>query len=475
MGLRQIRIDRHVEARRSPFDAAQHQVLHCIEADGSARDGVAHRGSDLIGAEYLHQPQNLHELALALLTHPGFHKTPQRGELLRQPPAGQWRSLVKRVDLLLDQGQVMQRIKHEVFPLVGARMTCDHLRAARDHHVMDITAHNYIAVAVGRRHRVVIEAVAHQRQRGDSRGHLLASIVRRRQRHLKGGKITLQPLADRPITAAQTVSHSTAAAFQQIGIQRLEALEHRNWYEEVASRIADQPFDLALVVAFARPAEPVLEKIVRLQFGEHARALPLAITEDAGHRDLGVVIQDRLWNPAEECERPNMAIAEGFRRLCRIADHEAGVRVRQVKSEEVDLALYAPDDADGLTKVGLSMPRRMHQRHEHLLRLLTPAGHIILYNRDATREPILTAEPLKDPLRRMLLLLRSRLVVPKNVVDHWNKWIKLWLRRRLLAHITRRHREPYHLGYRPRAKPKPSSRRPFAQSLDLNRIANPPI
>src|SRR5258706_11454040 len=44
-------------ARWSPFDAAQQQVLHCIEADCSARDSVAHRGSNLIGAEYLHQPQ----------------------------------------------------------------------------------------------------------------------------------------------------------------------------------------------------------------------------------------------------------------------------------------------------------------------------------------------------------------------------------------------------------------------------------
>src|SRR5450759_5810678 len=98
----------------------------------------------------------------------------------------------------------------------------------------------------------------------------------------------------------------------------------------------------------------------------------------------------------------------------------------------------------------------MHQRHEHLLRPLPPTRHVILHNRDAAREPILTAEPLKDPLRRMLLLLRSRLVVPKNVVDHWNKWVKLRLRRRLLAHITRRHRKPYHLGYRPRVKPEPS-------------------
>src|SRR5271168_4154836 len=71
MSLRQIRIDRHVEAGRASFDAAQHQVLHGIEADCSTRDGVAHRGRDLIGAEHLHQSQNLDELALALLTHPG--------------------------------------------------------------------------------------------------------------------------------------------------------------------------------------------------------------------------------------------------------------------------------------------------------------------------------------------------------------------------------------------------------------------
>jgi acyl dehydratase len=59
--------------------------------------------------------------------------------------------------------------------------------------------------------------------------------------------------------------------------------------------------------------------------GEHARPLPLAVTEDAGRRDLDVVIPDRLWHAAEECKRPNVAVAEGFRRLCRIANHEAGV------------------------------------------------------------------------------------------------------------------------------------------------------
>src|SRR5271169_5476700 len=124
---------------------------------------------------------------------------------------------------------------------------------------MDVPANKYIAVTVARRHRVIVEPVAHQRQRGDPSRRTLAGVVRRRRQRLEGGKIALQPLADRPIMAAQTVRHSTAAAFQQMGVQRLEALEHRDWYEVVPSRIADEPFDFALVVAFARSAEPVLE------------------------------------------------------------------------------------------------------------------------------------------------------------------------------------------------------------------------
>src|SRR4030088_2982531 len=206
--------------------------------------------------------------------------------------------------------------------------------------------------------------------------------------------------------ATQTVSHSTATAFQKMGVQRVEALGYWDGYEEVPARIADQPFDFALVIAFAGSAEPIIEQEARLELGAHARPLSFAVPEDAGHRNLGVVIQDRLGNPAEEGERPDVAVAEGFRCLCRIADHEAGVRMRQVKSEEVDLALDATDDADGFTKVCLSMPRWMHQRHKHLLRPLPPASDIVLHDRDAARDPMLIAQPLEDPLRRVLLLLR---------------------------------------------------------------------
>ena len=50
---------------------------------------------------------------------------------LGQPPTRQWCGLVERVDLLLDQGEIMQRIEHEVLAYV---------RSARDLSLMHIAA-----------------------------------------------------------------------------------------------------------------------------------------------------------------------------------------------------------------------------------------------------------------------------------------------------------------------------------------------
>ena len=77
-------------SRRGGRRSMWHRI-RCLTAskpDCSARDGVARRGGDVVEREHFHQPQNLHELALALLAHPGFQKTPECHELFRQPPAG---------------------------------------------------------------------------------------------------------------------------------------------------------------------------------------------------------------------------------------------------------------------------------------------------------------------------------------------------------------------------------------------------
>jgi hypothetical protein len=262
-------VDRHVEARRAPLDAAQHQVLDGIEANRASRHRIADRSGHIVDAERLHQAQHLHELAFARFAHARFQEAAQRRELLRQLPADQRCGLVERIDLLLDQRQVVQRIEHEVFPLVGAGMPGDDLRPAGDHHLVHVAAHHHLAVAKACRHRVVVAPVAHQRQRGDGRGHLLAGIVRWGQRLLQSGQIALQPRADGLGVAAQAIAHALATAREQMLVQRREAVEHRDRHQEVAPREADQPLDLALVVALARSTEPILEQVMRLQLTEH--------------------------------------------------------------------------------------------------------------------------------------------------------------------------------------------------------------
>src|SRR5438552_16881748 len=109
--------------------------------------------------------------------------------------------------------------------------------------------------------------------------------------------------------AAQAVVHAPAAALEQMRIECLEAGKCWHRHHEVPARIADQPFDLAFVIALAGPAKSILKQVVGLQLAEHTRALPIAVTQDAGHRDLGVVIEDRPRYPAKEGEGLHMPVA----------------------------------------------------------------------------------------------------------------------------------------------------------------------
>ena len=75
-----------------------------------------------------------------------------------------------------------------------------------------------------------------------------------------------------------------AALFGESIVEGREALARFNGDQEVPPDEADQSLDLALVVALARPAEPVLEQIVGLKLREDARSLPLPIAQDPGNR-----------------------------------------------------------------------------------------------------------------------------------------------------------------------------------------------
>jgi hypothetical protein len=107
-------------------------------------------------------------------------------------------------------------------------------------------------------------------------------------------------------------------------------------------------------------------------------------------------------------------VAEGFRRLRRIGRHKTRVRVRKIHRKEVDLAFLPADDPDRFTKIHLCVPGRMIQRHEHLLRSLPAQRHVVLYDCDPARIPVLVPKPLKNPLRCVLLLLRPVFVLGQD-------------------------------------------------------------
>ena len=127
----------------------------------------------------------------------------------------------------------------------------------------------------------------------------------------------------------------------------------------VAPDIADQPLHLALVVALAGSSEPVIEKVMALQFREHLRAQPLSALHDLGHREPGVVIQDRLRHAAEKLKGCNMTVTEGFRRLSGICFDEAAVRVRQIHAKVMEPDFLARYVAIRFAKIRLGVARTM--------------------------------------------------------------------------------------------------------------------
>jgi hypothetical protein len=62
--LRQVRVNLKIQPRRTPFDAAKHQVFDRIEADHTARDRFSDPGQHIVEAEHLQQAQDLDELTL---------------------------------------------------------------------------------------------------------------------------------------------------------------------------------------------------------------------------------------------------------------------------------------------------------------------------------------------------------------------------------------------------------------------------
>ena len=82
--------------------------------------------------------------------------------------------------------------------------------------------------------------------------------------------------------------HPFQASALQVGIERIEAIEERHRDQEIAPRVLHQTLYFSLVIALAGTVEPVLEQVVRPQFGEGAGALTPAVSQYLRHGQLGL-------------------------------------------------------------------------------------------------------------------------------------------------------------------------------------------
>ena len=185
-----------------------------------------------------------------------------------------------------------------------------------------------------------------------------------------------------------------------------------------------------------------------LELGKGPGALPPAVPQDPGHRQLGVVVEDALGRPAQEGKGRDVAVQEGLGGLRRVGLDEASVAVGQVQDKVVGLLLYSADYDQSLAEVALGVARRVGERHEHFLRPPPMLPHVVLDRGVSPTEPVLVPEPLKDALGRVALLSGDPVIIIQDAVDDAGVGLQLGAPGRSLPPVARRRRVGQHLAHR---------------------------
>jgi hypothetical protein len=92
--------------------------------------------------------------------------------------------------------QMTYRIEDDRLAFLAALMLGDDFADAGDHHFVHVALHPYLAVSVRGWRRVVVRAIADQRQRTEPYRELLASFVRDRGQRQQCCTVALKPFSD---------------------------------------------------------------------------------------------------------------------------------------------------------------------------------------------------------------------------------------------------------------------------------------
>ena len=147
------------------------------------------------------------------------------------------------------------------------------------------------------------------------------------------------------------------------------------------------------------------------------RHLSLAAAGDLCHRDLAVVVADLSRHATDEAEGPIMAFEEGLGALPWKRLNVEGIRIRQRHHEQRHLLPLTGEVDIGEAEVDLGLARWMREGHEDLLPDVLPLPDRRFHHRDAAGVATLGPQPVEDPLRRVVLLLRLLLVLLQHLLD----------------------------------------------------------
>ena len=101
-----------------------------------------------------------------------------------------------------------------------------------------------------------------------------------------------------------------------------------------------------------------------------------------------------------------MAVEKGLDPLGWVRFDEAGIRVRQIETEKMDLLPDTADHRYRLAKISLGVAGRMSERDEDFLAAGVLLAQIVLHDRIAAGKAVLGSQALIDSLGRMPLLGR---------------------------------------------------------------------
>ena len=169
-------------------------------------------------------------------------------------PILQGSCLIERAGLLLEERQIVLRVEDELATTIDARMPGDLARAADDRDLVDEALDQDVAKTIGRRHGIIVHAIANEHGRGDLARALVARLEGRLGQSPQDRLIRDKPFANRLFAAAGALGLPGSAAFFQSGVERVEGRPMRHGVRKFAREYFTRASTLPLSLPF--PGRP---------------------------------------------------------------------------------------------------------------------------------------------------------------------------------------------------------------------------